>query len=66
VRHHRLLAVAALVALGTGGGSARCATEPAKVEELAALMGRYMADGRSTPVPKQKDDVDVVWDRRRK
>ena len=42
------------------------ATEPAKVKELAALMERYAAEGRSTPGPKQKNDVDVVWDKRGK
>lgn len=38
--------------------------QPAKVKELAALMERYVTDGRSTPGAKQKNDVDVVWDRR--
>lgn len=40
------------------------ATETAKVHELASLMEKYVADGRSTPGPKQKNDVDVVWDKR--
>ncbi|MBA4188865.1 MAG: arylsulfatase [Planctomycetaceae bacterium] len=40
------------------------ATETAKVNELAALMERYVTEGRSTPGPKQKNDVDVSWDKR--
>ncbi len=44
----------------------RYATEPAKVKELAALLERYVTDGRSTPGPKQKNDVDVIWDKRGK
>ncbi|MBA4192316.1 MAG: arylsulfatase [Planctomycetaceae bacterium] len=44
----------------------RCASEPAKVKELAALLERYVTEGRSTPGPKQKNDVDVIWDRRGK
>ncbi len=44
----------------------RYAAEPVKVNELAALMARYVADGRSTPGPKQANDVDVVWDKRSK
>lgn len=42
----------------------RYAAEPAKVKELAALLQRYVTDGRSTPGPKQKNDVDVIWDKR--
>lgn len=42
------------------------ATEPAKVKELAALMERYVAEGRSTPGPKQKNDVEAIWDKRGK
>jgi arylsulfatase A len=42
------------------------AAEPARVKELAALMERYVADGRSTPGPKQANDVDVTWDKRGK
>jgi arylsulfatase A len=42
------------------------AANPDKVTELTALMGRYVADGRSTPGPKQTNDVDVVWDKRAK
>ena len=44
----------------------RYAAEPAKVKELAALMGRYVADGRSTPGPQQTNDVAVNWDKRGK
>jgi arylsulfatase A-like enzyme len=44
----------------------RYAAEPTKVKELAALMERYVTDGRSTPGPKQKNDVEVVWDKRGK
>lgn len=44
----------------------RYATEPATVKELAALLERYVTDGRSTPGPKQKNDVDVIWDKRGK
>lgn len=40
--------------------------EAAKVKELAALMERYVTDGRSTPGAKQKNDVDVTWDKRAK
>ena len=42
------------------------AAEPAKVKELAALLELYVSNGRSTPGPKQTNDVGVVWDRRRK
>ncbi len=42
------------------------ATEPAKVKELAGLMERYVTEGRSTPGPKQKNDVNITWDKRRK
>ncbi|HVK11269.1 MAG TPA: sulfatase-like hydrolase/transferase, partial [Gemmataceae bacterium] len=44
----------------------RYAAEPDKVKELAALVDKYVTEGRSTPGPKQKNDVDVAWDRRRK
>jgi arylsulfatase A-like enzyme len=37
-----------------------------KVKELAELMERYVADGRSTPGPKQANDVPIEWDRRRR
>ena len=43
-----------------------CATETAKVKELAALLDRYVAEGRNTPGPKQKNDVDITWDKRGK
>ena len=42
------------------------ATETAKVNELATLMGRYVTEGRSTPGPKQKNDVEIAWDKRGK
>ena len=42
----------------------RYAAEPAKVKELAALLERYVVGGRSTPGPKQKNDVEVIWDKR--
>ena len=42
------------------------ASESAKVKELTALMERYVAEGRSTPGPRQKNDVDITWDKRRK
>lgn len=41
-------------------------TETAKVHELTKLMERYVTEGRSTPGPKQKNDVDIVWDKRGK
>ena len=40
------------------------ATETAKVHELTTLMERYVTEGRSTPGPKQKNDVEVTWDKR--
>lgn len=40
------------------------ATEPAKVNELTMLMERFVTEGRSTPGPKQKNDVDIIWDKR--
>jgi arylsulfatase A-like enzyme len=42
------------------------ATETAKVKELTALMERYVSEGRSTPGPKQKNDVAITWDKRGK
>lgn len=42
------------------------ATETAKVKELTALMELYVAEGRSTHGLKQKNDVDITWDKRRK
>ncbi len=44
----------------------RYATEPAKVKELSVLMEKYVSEGRSTPGPKQTNDVNVNWDHRRK
>ena len=44
----------------------RYAAEPEKVKELAELLERYVAAGRSTPGPEQKNDVDVIWDKRGK
>jgi arylsulfatase A-like enzyme len=41
-------------------------TETAKVNELATLMERYVKEGRSTPGPRQTNDVEIVWDRRGK
>ena len=38
--------------------------EPAKVIELVALIERYVTDGRSTPGPKQANDVEINWDKR--
>ncbi len=38
--------------------------ETAKVKELVALLERYVTDGRSTPGPKQPNDVEITWDRR--
>ncbi len=42
------------------------ASETAKVEELKTLMESYVKDGRSTPGPKQKNDVEITWDKRGK
>ena len=42
----------------------RYATESSKVKELTALMERYVTEGRSTPGPKQKNDVEITWDNR--
>ncbi len=39
-------------------------TEPKRVQALTALMERWVLDGRSTPGPKQTNDVEVLWDRR--
>jgi arylsulfatase A-like enzyme len=44
----------------------RYATESAKIKELATLMERYVTEGRSTPGPKQKNDVEIAWDKRGK
>ncbi len=40
------------------------ATETAQVNELAALLERYVTQGRSTPGPRQKNDVKIHWDKR--
>jgi len=40
------------------------ASEPAKVKELAALLEKFVVNGRSTPGTKQTNDVKVVWDNR--
>lgn len=40
--------------------------EPEKVKELSALMERYVSEGRSTPGPRQMNDVEIVWDKRGK
>lgn len=40
------------------------ATESGKVKELTSLMERYVIEGRSTPGPKQQNDVNVIWDNR--
>ena len=40
------------------------AAETEKVNELTTLMERYVTEGRSTPGPKQKNDVDITWDKR--
>jgi arylsulfatase A-like enzyme len=44
----------------------RYAAEPGKVKELTALMERYVTQGRSTPGPKQENDVGITWDKRGK
>jgi hypothetical protein len=36
---------------------------PEIVVELAALLKKYVEDGRSTPGPKQKNDVPVNWNK---
>ena len=40
------------------------ATETRLVSELTTLMGRYVTEGRSTPGPKQKNDVGITWEKR--
>ncbi len=42
------------------------ATETAKVGELSALMERYVREGRSTPGPRQENDLRITWDNRRR
>jgi arylsulfatase A-like enzyme len=44
----------------------RYATEPGRVRDLAALLERFVTDGRSTPGPKRTNDVSITWDKRRK
>lgn len=34
------------------------------IKPLAAVVERYVTEGRSTPGPKQKNDVDITWDKR--
>jgi arylsulfatase A len=41
------------------------AAEAAKVRELAELMEKYVIDGRSTPGARQKNDVNINWDKRK-
>lgn len=40
------------------------ASETARVNELTTLMERYVNEGRSTAGPKQKNDVEIIWDHR--
>ena len=42
------------------------ASEPARVDELTTLMSRYVDEGRSTPGPRQENDIAINWDRRGK
>jgi arylsulfatase A-like enzyme len=42
------------------------ASRPDLVAELAALLERLVAGGRSTPGPRQANDATVAWDRRRR
>lgn len=44
----------------------RYATEPDRVQELSALLERYVSEGRSTPGPTLANDVNIAWDKRRK
>jgi arylsulfatase A-like enzyme len=37
------------------------ASEPEKVRELTAILERYVSEGRSTPGPRQANDVEVRW-----
>ena len=39
----------------------RHADEPERVRELTALLERFVTEGRSTPGPKQANDVPVRW-----
>ena len=40
------------------------ASETAKVNELTTLMEAYVKEGRSTIGPRQKNDVEIKWDKR--
>lgn len=44
----------------------RYESEPERVQAMTALLKRYVGEGRSTPGPKQPNDVEIVWDKRRK
>ena len=37
------------------------ASQPEKVRELTALLAKYVTEGRSTPGPAQKNDVEIKW-----
>lgn len=41
-----------------------CAQHPKIVVELTALLKKYVDDGRSTPGPRQKNDVAVDWNKK--
>jgi arylsulfatase A-like enzyme len=49
--------------LSTDSGEAKevTALHPGIVEKLTALLERYIKNGRSTPGPRQHNDVDVDW-----
>jgi arylsulfatase A-like enzyme len=38
--------------------------EKAVVTEMTTLMERIVTEGRSTPGPRQKNDVEILWDKR--
>ena len=42
----------------------RYATETAKVHALTKILKRYVTEGRSTPGPRQENDVKITWDKR--
>lgn len=42
------------------------AARPEKVKDLSDLMERYVKEGRSTPGPQLKNDVEIIWDQRGK
>jgi arylsulfatase A len=42
----------------------RYTSETSIVAELTSLMERYVTEGRSTPGPRQKNDVAINWDKR--